>query len=109
MTNKEKLLAFFAAENRRDWEAYRQFLHPDIKWTLHTKETHVICGVDAYITAMVEAYAENDNTFACEALYQNGTGDRIVTMLVNNQNKRSCDIFEFKDGLIYEEHEFILS
>lgn len=109
MNNKEKLMAFFAAENKRDWEKYRQFLHPDVKWVLHAKAVRRICGIDAYLTAMMDAYAGNNNTFVCESLYPGNDGNRIAAILINNLNERSCDIFEFKDGLIYEEHEFILS
>ncbi len=109
MNNKERLFAFFEAENKRDWERYRDFLHPEVRWTLHSERVHVICGMNAYLNAMIDAYAENDNTFICESLYQNSTGNRIVTILVNNRKERSCDIFEFKDGLIYREYEFILS
>jgi hypothetical protein len=76
---------------------------------LHSKKVSIITGIDSYLTAMIEAYAGNDSTFVCEKLYQNISGNRIVTILVNNLNERSCDIFEFKDGLIFEEHEFILS
>lgn len=108
MDNKEKLMAFFEAENNRDWGKYRQFLHPDVKWMLHSTEEHMICGIDAYLAAMIEAYAGSDNTFVCESLYQSNAGNRIVTILTNSINEHSCDIFEFKDGLIYEEHEFIL-
>jgi len=104
MNNRERLFAFFEAENKRDWGAYRNFLHPDVRWTLHSKETQTICGVDAYLSAMIDAYAENDNTFKCEGLYENNTENRIVTILVNNLNERSCDVFEFKDGLIHTEN-----
>ena len=100
---------FFEAENKRDWEKYRQFLHPDVKWFLHSKELHVICGIDAYLSAIIDAYAGNDNTFVCENLYPSNSQNRIAAILINNLNERSCDVFEFKDGLIYEEHEFILS
>ena len=109
MDNKDRLIAFFEAENKRDWDTYRNFLHPDVKWTLHSKKVSIITGIDSYLTAMIEAYAGNGSTFVCEKLYQNNSGNRIVTILVNNLNERSCDIFEFKDGLIFEEHEFILS
>ncbi len=109
MNNEERLAAFFEAENKRDWKKYRQFLHPDVKWMLHSKTVHTICGIDAYLAAIIDAYAGNENTFVCENLYPSKGGNRIVTILANNLNERSCDIFEFKDGLIYKEYEFILS
>lgn len=108
MDNKEKLIAFFEAENNRDWKNYRQFLHPNVRWTLHSTEEHIISGIDAYLTTMMKAYTGSDNTFVCESLYQSNTGNRIVTILANSINEYSCDIFEFKDGLICEEYEFVL-
>lgn len=108
MNNKERLIAFFEAENKRDWGKYRQFLHPDVRWVLHAKKVHMICGIDAYLTTIIDAYASNNNSFVCESLYHGNSENRIVTILLNNLNERSCDVFEFKDGLIYEEHEFIL-
>ncbi len=109
MNNREKLIAFFEAENNRDWEKYRQFLHPDVKWVLHSKKAHTVCGINAYVSEMNAAYSDNGTTFVCEGLYPSIAENRIVTILVNSLNERSCDIFDFKDGLIYEEHEFILA
>ncbi len=43
MNNREVPAAFFAAENRRDWQAYRGFLHEDVVWVLHARET-AHCG-----------------------------------------------------------------
>lgn len=53
-------------------------------------------------------YEACDNTFICESLYQNNDGTRIVAMLRNNLGERSCDIFDFVDGLIVKEYEFII-
>ena len=109
MDQRQRLLDFFDTENKRDWEKYRQFLHPDVIWILHSAGIRRICGIEAYLAAMRDAYAGNDNTFVCERLYQGKSGSCIATILVNNLDERSCDVFEFRDGLIYEEHEFILS
>lgn len=108
MSNQELLMKFFTAENERDWETYRKFLHPDIKWVLHSKEVKTVQGIEAYLSTMIAAYQGNRDTFVCEKAYQGMTGNRIVTILINNVGERSCDIFDFKDGLIYEEYEFIL-
>lgn len=109
MTNKNSLLSFFEAENKRDWPTYRKFLSADVVWVLHAGQTKTIEGIDAYLRAIMEAYAGNDNTFVCEALYQSDDGNRIVAILKNNMGERSCDIFEFSDGLIVKEHEFTLA
>lgn len=109
MTNKDLLLAFFEAENRRDWETYRQFLSPDIVWTLHSGQIKAIRGIDDYLAAMTAAYEGSESTFVCEALYQSDGGNRIVAILKNTLEERSCDIFDFSDSLIAREYEFILT
>lgn len=109
MNTQSILTAFFAAENKRDWDAYRAFLSPDIVWTLHSKQMKTIEGIDEYLAAMMEAYKDCDNTFTCEALYPSGDGTRMVAILMNNLGVRSCDIFEFSDGLIVREYEFVLA
>ncbi len=109
MSNKQKLLKFFESENNRDWETYRLFLHPDVKWILHSKEERLISGIDDYLAAIKRAYSGGSSKFKCEGLYHGGNENRIVTILKNNMGELSCDVFEFKDGLIFEEHEFILS
>ncbi|WP_197723838.1 nuclear transport factor 2 family protein [Methylomusa anaerophila] len=103
------LRAFFDAENKRDWEKYRSFLSPDIVWVLHSKQTMVVYEkVEAYLSAIMEAYKNSDNTFVCEAVYKSSDGHKLVAILKNNLGERSCDIFYFRDDLIVEEHEFIL-
>lgn len=102
------LLAFFEAENKRDWSTYRKFLSPDIVWELHSNEVKIIMGIDDYLTTMMEAYRDCDNTFVCETLHKSSDGTRIATILKNNLGEHSCDIFEFSDGCIVKEYEFIL-
>jgi ketosteroid isomerase-like protein len=109
MNTKDILLAFFEAENKRDWVTYRKYLSPDVVWVLHSRQTKTIEGADAYLTAMMEAYKDSDNAFVCEALYQSGDENRIVTILKNNLGERSCDVFEFCDSLIVKEYEFMLA
>ena len=108
MNTKEALMAFFEAENQRDWAAYRSFLSPDVCWELHSKQVKTIQGIDNYVNAIAVAYEGSDQTFVCETLHQSGDGARIVTILRNNLGERSCDIFEFADGMIAREYEFTL-
>lgn len=108
MNTKEALMAFFEAENRRDWAANRSFLSPNVVWELYSKQMKTIQGIDDYINAIAKAYEGSDLTFVCETLHQSGDGARIVTILRNNLGERSCDIFEFADGMIVKEYEFIL-
>ena len=108
MNTKDILLDFFEAENKRDWSTYRKFLSSDIVWELHSNQVKTIRGIDDYLTTIMEAYRNCDNTFVCQTLYQNSDGSRIATILKNNLGERSCDIFEFSDGCIVKEYEFIL-
>ena len=108
MDNKEKLINFFDAENKRDWITYRKFLSKDIIWELHSTQVEIINGINDYMTTMIEAYQDSDDSFICESMYLNKEESRIVTLLLNNCGKRSCDIFEFSHGLIIKEYEYIL-
>lgn len=108
MDNKEKLINFFDAENKRDWITYRKFLSKDILWELHSTQVEMINGIDNYLNTMIEAYQDSDDSFICESMYLNKEESRIVTLLLNNCGKRSCDIFEFSHGLIIKEYEYIL-
>lgn len=38
----ETLASLFQAENDRDWETYRTFLHEDVVWHLHAEHERVI-------------------------------------------------------------------
>ena len=107
MANADLLLAFFEAENKRDWPTYRKYLSPKVIWVLHSGQTKTIWGIDDYLAAMTAAYTNNRNTFICEALYQSGDGTRIAAILKSNSGIRSCDVFEFFDGFIIKEYEFI--
>jgi ketosteroid isomerase-like protein len=105
---KDMLLRFFEAENRRDWAEYGKYLAPDVVWELFSGQETTVRGIDRYIAAIKKAYDGSDDTFVCEAMYHNGDGNRIVTILKNSHGQRSCDMFEIADGLIAKEYEFIL-
>lgn len=108
MTAKDTLEAFFKAENERDWEVYRQFLHAEIVWKLFDKEERIISGIQSYMQTMQKAYENSDVRFSCQDMQASNDGNRIVAYLINDFGVRSLDIFDFKDGLIYREYEFIL-
>ena len=109
MDTKGLLSAFFEAENKRDWVTYRKFLSRDVVWELHSQQVKTIRGIDDYLAAIREAYGACGDTFVCEALYRSGDGTRIAAILKNSLGDRSCDIFEFSDGRITKEYEFILN
>ena len=108
MENRERLLAFFEAENKRNWAEYRTFLSRDVIWILHGTSEKTVRGIDAYLDVITTAYAGSEVTFSCEALYESNDKARIVAVLKNNLGERSCDIFEFSEGLIWKEHEYLL-
>lgn len=108
MTNREVLEAFFKAENERHWEAYQQFLHSEISWQLFNKGEKKIVGIQDYMRVIKNAYANTDIRFSCLDMRISGDGNRIVAYLTNDFGARSLDIFDFKEGLIYKEYEFIL-
>lgn len=109
MTNLEKLQIFFRAENDRDWTSYADFLHPDVSWELHGIETLVISGKESYLEHIKSVYDKDDNHFTCLSFETDHLQNRIVTLLENDLGQRSCDIFDFENGLISKEYEFLLN
>ncbi|GHU44489.1 hypothetical protein FACS1894111_11840 [Clostridia bacterium] len=106
---KSVLMEFFEAENQRDWVKYRQYISPNIVWELHSPHNNkTIVGADNYIAYMQDVYEKYNNTFCVETLLANESETRIVAILVNNLGEKSCDVFEFEDGVIVREYEFIL-
>lgn len=108
MSTQGCLREFFEAENRRDWARYRQFLHPEVTWWLHGDNEKIIRGIKDYLETIQRAYQGVEVQFRCEHMFTSRDGQRIVSYLVDDEGKRSVDIFEFKDGLIYKEYEFLL-
>lgn len=108
MENIQILNLFFKAENERDWSTYKKFLSPHIVWELHSESISRIEGIENYVNTIKSAYEGNTNTFEIESIVNIKDSSRIVTILVNNLGERSCDIFEFDNGLIVREYEFIL-
>jgi len=102
---RRKLAEFFDAENRRDWDNYREFLHPQVEWVL---EEDVIKGRERYCETIVAAYAQSASRFRTHQVLEAGGRRRIATLLVDTDGRRSLDIFEFEDGLIRREWEFLL-
>ncbi len=103
---KNRLLKFFEAENRRDWETYEGFLSPDVEWVCYDRlHRTVIKGKSNYLVAMKKAYKGRNSIF------------RIINLAIDEQSqiamaeleiegRRSVDIFEFKDGFICREREY---
>ena len=108
MDNRDILYVFFKAENERNWELYKQFLHTEVCWELFSKEKKKIVGIENYMKTIKNAYLNTDSKFSCIDMQISKSGNRIATYLVNNFGVRSMDIFDFKDGKIYREYEFIL-
>lgn len=106
--NAQKLAAFFHCENERDWEAYRQFLHPEVTWTLHGKQEKCFAGIDAYLNAIQAAYEGGDSRFKCLHMIVSKDEQTVAALLENDAGERSLDVFRWKDGLIYSEDEFLM-
>jgi len=104
----ETLARFFRAENSRDWAAYRTFLHEDVAWHLHAEQETVFRGVEAYLRAIQDAYRGSSTQFHVEELHESACGERIAALLIDDAGKRSFEVFDLKDGLIWREHEFLL-
>ncbi len=102
---RRKLMEFFEAENRRDWDNYREFLHPQVEWVLGED---VIKGRERYCETIVAAYAQSASRFRMHQMLESEDGRRIATLLVDTDGRRSLDIFEFEDGLIRREWEYLL-
>lgn len=108
MTNLEKLKAFFQAENERDWQAYLTFLDEAVVWELQGDQLEVIRGKDAYLQRIQAAYQDSFVHFTCHYYQTNADQSQIVTLLCNSLGHYSCDIFEFRQGLIVKETEYLL-
>lgn len=108
MDTEKMFLAFFKAENERNWTTYVEFLHPDIIWSLHGSETKVINGINEYLSTIKMSYMNNDSHFICKKLEISNDEKRVMAFLVNDKKERSLDVFEMKNGLIYREYEFLL-
>lgn len=104
MTNLEKLFAFFEAENQRDWDIYQTH----VVWELHGESPEIIQGKEAYLHRIQEAYQNSSTQFCCQYYHSNSEQSRILTILVNDHRDLSCDIFEFANGLIVKEIEYLL-
>lgn len=107
ITNLETLTLFFQAENQRDWKTYQKFLHPKIIWELHEQQVSVIRGIEDYLSKIQQAYHYNTIQFSCLHAFSTDE-NRIVTILKNDFGQLSCDIFEFENGLIIREYEYLL-
>lgn len=106
MSIADELLNFFAAENARDWDTYSHFLHPDVEWTCFgSPKRNVVSGREEYISAMRQAYGASSAAFTVEHLVADEEKGVVIAEL-EIQGRRSVDIFEFHDGLIYREREY---
>lgn len=104
-TPRGVLEAFFVAENRRDWSRYIEFLHPDVEWMVGGR---VVRGRDAYRDAITATYTGSDSQFRSHQVISSSDSSLVATLLVDSRGNRSLDVFEFEDGLIRREWEYLL-
>ena len=102
---RKRLLAFFDAENRRDWGLYQTFLHPEVVWELRQPGGQVerIQGIPAYLARIRAAYEGWDGQFRCGRMERDG--ETVAVWLVNDRGERSRERFRFQNGLIRREWE----
>lgn len=108
MRAAETLASLFQAENDRDWETYRTFLHEDVVWHLHAEHERVIQGVEEYLRVIQDAYHNTSTQFRVEEMHESAHRERIAVLLVDDDGARSFEVFDFEDGRIRCEHEFLL-
>jgi len=109
MTHTELLEKFFAAENARDWDAYQECLHPDVMWFMHGETFHTpVVGREAYIETIKDGYKGKDGSFTCENAEVSRSGNRIAARLRSSTGERVLCVFDFEEGLIRWEYEFLL-
>ena len=109
MNSRDLMDDFFRAENARDWEAYAQFLADDVEWVVISPgRTKTITGKAAYLAAIQAAYAAEDVTFAVLRIESDDSGRLVATLLQSESGDLSLDVFDWSDGLIVREWEFLL-
>lgn len=98
----------FAAENARDWTAFRALVHPGVEWTLIGPDaTTVVSGRTAYMSRILAAHKSASNvSFAVRRSLRNEAG-MTVTELIDNHGDASVDVFDVRDGLVRREWEFL--
>ncbi len=103
---RETLLAFFEAENNRDWKTYERYLSTHVEWvSFEPPKKKVIRGISSYLNAMKRAYRGNRSRFSLETIAADE--ERQVAMAeLFFDGRRSVDVFEFKNGLIRREREY---
>ena len=72
---RRKLAEFFDAENRRDWDNYQEFLHPQVEWVL---EEDVIKGRERYCETILlgsALFAATSPAMAVDAAQDAGAQD----------------------------------
>ena len=100
------VLSFFDAENRRDWAEYAKFLAPNVEWTSYEYPGRkIVRGREEYLKVIKCAYAGRHSTFEIETLVVDEDKGLAIAEL-SFEGRRSVDVFELRDGLIYREHEY---
>ena len=74
---------------------------------MHEQQVSVIRGIEDYLSKIQQAYHYNTIQFSCLHAFSTDE-NRIVTILKNDFGQLSCDIFEFENGLIIREYEYLL-
>jgi len=102
----KRLLDFFEVENNRDWETYEKFLAPDVEWTAYgPPRRSVVKGRDEYVKTMKKAYKNIKGRFRVLNIAYNSKKNLVMAEL-ELDSRKSVDVFEFRNGLIWREREY---
>jgi len=100
------MIAFFQAENKRDWKSYRKFLAPDVEWvSFEPPKRRVVRGREQYLSEMKHTYEGRNSTFRVEMLLADEEHEFAVAEL-SFEGRCSVDIFELENGMIQREREY---
>lgn len=103
---EKRLLEFLDAENKRDWEEYEKYLSDDVEWTTFGPPgRRIVKGKEQYVTTMKNIYDKIHSTFRIVSIATNPEVGTVMAEL-EMSSRRSVDIFEFKDNLIFREREY---
>jgi ketosteroid isomerase-like protein len=103
--NAEAVRRFYEAYNRRDWDALKALLDPDVEW-FHTARDEHVRGVDA-VVALTKTTADAFPDARVQLLAVHAAGEFVIAECVLARgggrlkalHKASfCEISQYRDG-----------
>lgn len=102
----ETVLAFYAAENARDWSSYEALVDPDIVYEEYPSGE---CGRgrDGFIAGVQEMYKGRDATMFTVRSIGADASRGVVHAELECEGRLSVNVFELRDGRIVAEREYL--